>query len=1111
MTTLQSLQSKVTIDTSDIPAQLQAVNQTIGQGLTQATAAAQTGLNQLGGSFDVLSRQEQLVEQQTIRTAQAHARALAAEGDRAGAIRVLTEAQSNARGISEATNYQLQTQISNLENAATKATDYGGALTNGLTSIVGPAAIATAAIGAVIGVAESFKDAFNFAAEMESNTKAITIQLQGVRDSGQAFQEAQAYADRYKLTQQQTTEAMAAAIPVIRESRASMDEILGVFDRLQIRQPGKTFQDAARAIGELQAGQYTSLNKIFNVPLEDARGIAQAIKDGGDAVVLTSQYLDQSGISMDALKAKTEGATGALRDYAIAQEEVKRAQGAIATSAGGIAFVEEEARVFRGLANLLNGDVVSGLKATGVEYAAELAASRAYNDAKTQGKTDTEAATAAQQIYNDAIQIGSEQQGLIAKATDEHTKSTVAGTQAQSDFVDISKLTEQQLESLQKTLDSTGDKASDAYAKIGQVAADYQAKEQDAQTAHNAKLIASQDRLYADWEKADKALTDARAKAATDRTDKIAQATEDGNRRLSALEDDYTNDIAKKRADASVRYFAIADDLNLKIQDSRRDSARRIAELEAQASDQQSAAAQTRSDARAKIEADAQTKIAAAVQDGAQKLASFEQTTLDQRASAQASYAQKVVDLAQRASDLAIQAQDAASRHAEDLARSDSRSAEDAADRAADQAEDRRNSDADRAQQHADRLAAIQERASGGGAQGRTTTLTGGRFETQLSGAAGGQDVASQIAAENAKYEAQLAAQQRSEALQDSRAARDTAKAQQRQQEDRTLAEQDAAAKLAQQQQAIQAQQSQLDQDYAQQTAKAQTQADKQRALLAQQAAEKIASIQASAAQANAEADKADVQAAQHLQAQIAQERAAQTVKEADSARDAARSQAALVAQTNRDLAERQASYEAQRVSAQAATARQIQDADTAYAKAAVIDAQRRTADRAAATQARNERDADENAAFLKADQDRAKAYAKQKSDADAAYAEQATAYLEAQKNIGNITRTEALKREAIIQESFGRVAQGERQAFDKAFSTQTGAGALGARQENLANIKDAGLIGGGGGGGNISIGNISLPSVQNTQQFLDELRGLVINQVRSNGGDVNKFWGGTP
>lgn len=1100
MTTLQSLQSKVTIDTSDIPAQLQGVNQQIGQGLTQATAAAQTGLNQLGGSFDVLSRQEQLVEQQTIRTAQAHARALAAEGDRAGAVRVLTEAQSNARGISEATNYQLDAQIANLEKGASAAEGYGSALAGGLTSIVGPAAVAAAAIGAVVGVAGSFVEAFKFGAELESTTKSIEIQLRGVRDSGQAFAEAREYAEKYKLTQQETNEAMIASIPVIRNSQASLEDILGVFDRLQIRQPGKTFADAARALGELQAGQVVSIEHMFNVPANDANRMKKEIEDGGDAVQVLSQYLTDSGIGMDALKAKTEGATGAMKDLSRARENFEKAQADFAKGPG-VAFTDFATDRLDEITAILSGDF-SKVKE---RHDREAEAQAEYNDVIKQGKTDAEAYAAAQVILNDTRTAGAISQQELNELTGRSTAATQAATKAQSDYVDISKLTEQQQESLAKALESTADKASDAYAKLGQVTTDYQAKEQEAQATHNKKLQASQTELYDAWAKADQTATDARTKAAQDRTDKIAKATEDGNRRLADLEADYESDIAKKRADANVRYFAIADDLSLKLQDSRRESARRLTEIDQQDADASVAIAQAWADRQAQT----QEKIASAVQDGAQKLASFEQSTLDARTSAQASYQQKVVDLAQRASDLVIQAQEAASRRADDLARSDARAAEDAADRAADQAEDRRTSDADRAQAHADRLAAIQERASGSGAQGRTTTLTGGRFTTELSGAAGGQDVASQIAAENAKYEAQLAAQQRSEQLQDSRAARDATKAQQRQQDDRARAEQDAAAKLAQQQQALQAQQAQLDTDYAQQQAKAQAAADRQRALLAQQTAEKIASIQASAAQTEAEATKADVQAAQHLQAQIAQERAAQAVREADSARDAARAQANLIAQTNRELAERQSSYEEQRVSAAAATARQIQDADTAYAKALVAATQRRTEDRAAATQARNERDADENAAYLKAEQDRATAYAKQKSDAEAAYAEQAIAYLEAQKNIGEITKTEAAKREALIQESYGRQAQNQRAAFDAAFGAQTGPAALGARQENLAGIKDAGLIG-GGGGSPVSIGQIVLPGVQNAQQFLDELRGIVVSQVRSNGGDANKFWGGT-
>jgi hypothetical protein len=1081
MTTLQSLQSKVGIDLSDVMPGIAAANAVIGQGITQATDTAQAGLNKLGGSFDVLSAQETRAEQQAIRTAQAQARAMAAEGDRAGAVRVLTEAQNSARGISEQTNYQIDAQISSLQKGASAATDYGAAFQQGLTNIVGPAAVVTAALGAVVGVANSFKEAFTFDAELGANTKAIEIQLRGVRDSGQAFQEARQYANEFKLTQQETSEAMIASIPVIRNSTSSLEEILGVFDRLQIRQPGKTFQDAARALGELQAGQVVSIEHMFNVPANDANRMKKEIEDGGDAVQVLSKYLTDSGIGMDALKAKTEGAMGALKDYTKAQEDLKIAQGEFAKGPG-IAILDTASRTLSGTTRILTGDWIDARKSvqdailTGVDGMTKwnpVAEAFAHIIGNATGATQAQAAAIAD-VYTS--------QQELTELTGRTAGAFQAATKAQSDYTDVSKLTDDQLKSLQKTLEDTATRASDAYAKLGQAQTDYETKSQADAAAQQTKLADMATKYGADLAKIDQTAADARTKATEDWRERTTKITDDGHRRLLELETDYTNDLASKRAAANVRYLAIDTDLTQKIADDRQTSAARIAEIEAGAQ----ADSLTQTQAAADRQASVRAQMGAAAIDSAQKLATFEQSTLDARASAQDAYVQRVT-----------QAQAQAARAQQDQARTDARAQEDAATRAADQAQDRQISAENAAQAHADRLAAIAAQASGSGAVGRTTTLTGGRFTTVSEAATGGSSVADQIAVENAKYQAQLDATARSQALSDSRAARDAATNASRAAEDRALQQQDLAAQAAAQ-----------DAAYAAQLAKAQDAAEKQRQALIQAGNDKLAAIQAQAAQADAQADKSDAAADARLQAQIAKERQTQATREADAARAADRAHADLIAATNRDLADRQASYEAARKSAIDATTRQQQDENATYAKQLVTIANRRAADRASTDQEYAAQRTQAIAAYTAQEADRLTAYRKQKTDLETALGEQETAYVKAQEAIGQITHTAALAREQIIAASYGRQAAAQRAAFNAAFGdianpdpTSTITQFLGPSGGQFAPT----------GGSPISIGNVTVNGVQNAQQFLDELRGLVTQGVRSNGGDANKYWGGTP
>jgi len=1086
VTTLQGLISKVGIDLSDVTPGIAAANAQIGQGITQATTQAQGGLNQLRGSFDVLSQAESQAEQQAIRTAQAQARAMVAEGDRAGAVRVLAQAQSEARGISEQTNFQIQAQIANLENGSSMAEQYGAALQSSMTSVLGPVAVVTAAIGVATGVVTSFADAFKFDAQLEATTKSINVQLNGVRDSATVWAQAKAYGDEYKVTQEDINGAMVSAMPIIRQSHASMEEILGDFDRLKIRSPEKSFQDAARALGELQAGQAVSIEKLFNVPANDANRMKKEIEGGADAVQVLSDYLDTSGIGMDALKANTEGAMGALKDYAKAMEGLTIAEGNFAKGPG-IGLLSGVSVVIGDLTKML-GDGQGGLggifKNTTALTEANTAALLAFQATLyTTGDMERALAAAASvraQVYTD--QVAPAQQ-VETDIEDIRARRIQASVQAETDRVDVTRLSEAEQTKLAKALEDTGNRAEAAYTKVAQAQTDEQEKGQAAAQAHAEKLasLAEQnaDRLRA----IDATASAARAKATDDLHDRVRAATEDGNRRLVALETAYEDDLTSKRAAAAARAASIDADLAQKILDDRASSARKLADIETQIGAAALVSAQASADRQIALGA----QLAQAQTDAATKLATFEQATLDARAAAQIAYQQRV-----------SAAQASADRSAEDAARTASRQQEDAATRASDQAADRQTADADRAQAHVDRLLAIQAKASGGGGVGQITTLSGGRFTTAAmdGSGAGGTSVSDQVAAENARYQAQVDAQARSEALTDSRAARDAATQRTRAAEDRAIKEQDLAAAAAQ-----------IDRDYAAQLQKAQDAADKQRGVLAQAAADKLAAIQAAARAADAAAATSDAATNARIAEQIAKEREAQALREADATAAATRAHAELITQTNAELATRQNSYDVARRAAQAATALQIQDENTAYAKRLVETERQRQAAIAAQATADAQAAGQEAKAYKQQEDARATAYAKQKTQLETALGEQLAAYTKAQEDIGNITHTEADRREKLIADSYGRQAAAQRQAFNQAFGALI-SGAQPGGDRSYDAIEDARALRTAGGTA-ISIGNISLPNVTDPKSFLSELRRLVINDVRATGGDANAYWGG--
>jgi len=1077
LATLQGLISKVGIDLSDVTPGIAAANAAIGQGITQATTQAQGGLNNLRGSFDVLSASEQQAEAQAIRTAQAQARAMAAEGDRSGAVRVLAQAQNDARGISEQTNFQIQTQIAGLQNGSSVATQYGQALSSSLSSALGPIAVVTTALGVATGVVTSFVDAFKATATIESTTTAITTQLRGVRDSNQVFAEGRAFADRYKITQAELTSTLQASIGVMRNSTSSTTDLLTQLSLLQATTPDKPISEASRALRELSTGDVTSIKDLFNVSANDANRMKNEIAAGGDAVQVLARYLEESGASMELLEQRTRGAAGALNDYAVAQSQLAIAQGQFAQGPG-MQILDAETRVVTATTRILTGDFDAARRSItnaadagsfGFRLFDQILAGSLSNIARYQHAADTAA-------------------GAVTQNTDrvkDDTIAVIAATAADRDRVDTSKLTEEQLGKLQKALDDTGGRASDAYAKITQAQTDYEERGIAAAQAHTEKLAdlasSNADRLM----RIDATASDARAKATEDWREKVTKTTEDGHRRLLALELAYTEDIARTRADAADRSLAIDTDLAQTIADDRQSLARKLTDIAAQAAESQLASAQASADRQIALHA----ARAAAETDSATKLAAFEQTTLDARESAQLAYQQRLAS-----------AQATADRAAIDQARTTARQTQDAADRASDQAEDRQNAEADRAQSHMDRLAAIQAKASGTGAVGHITTLTGGRFTTEATGSMGsaGASVADQIAQENARYQAQLDATARSEALTDSRAARDAEKQRSRAAEDRAQREQDLAAAAAQ-----------VDRDYAAQEQKALAAAEKQRGVLAAAAADKLAALQAQAAQADAQAAKSDAAADARIAQQIAKAQAAQALRESDGAAAAERAHAELLARTNADLADRQAGYEAARTKAQEATALQIQDENTAYAKRLVTIAAARQEQIASQAQAVALQAAKENESYQRQETARQIAYQKQKTQLETALGEQLLAYTKAQEDIGLITHTAAADREAFLAESYGRQAQAQKAAFDQFFGGQA-TDAAGARRDQIGDIKDAGLLGPSGVGGvSVSIGNIALPNVSDPKSFLAELRSLVIGQVKANGGDANAYWGG--
>jgi hypothetical protein len=310
-------------------------------------------------AYKTLSTEEQKAE----RAATAYAASLSkvALAD----AKTATEEQRLAVQTANAAKAQTQAEAAALrlaqaqEKAAsgnTFASETAQAFTSQISAMVSPVALAAAGIGALVATANSFKEAFAFKAQLDQTTASITVQLAGVRDSATVFAGAARFANEYKLTQQETTEAIRSSLPVIRSSNASTEEILGTLARLRVLNPEQDFAGAARALAELKAGQINSIVDRFNIARSSANAMKQEIQQGGDAVLILSKYLDSAGVGMDALKTGATGASGALRELARAEEELKIAQGEFAQGPG-LAILQARINVTRDAVKLFQGDV----------------------------------------------------------------------------------------------------------------------------------------------------------------------------------------------------------------------------------------------------------------------------------------------------------------------------------------------------------------------------------------------------------------------------------------------------------------------------------------------------------------------------------------------------------------------------------------------------------------------------------------------------------------------------------------------------------------------------------------------------------------------------------
>ncbi len=298
----------------------------------------------------------------SLRLAQARARLAQIEGDEAGALKILNSALGENTSASQRAQLAVQTQTARIHAATTSIQgnagafrQFGDAAKSGLLGIVGPAALATASIAALKGIADSFVGAFHLKTQIDASTNSINLQLRGVRDMGVAWAQGQAVAERYKLTQGELTGIMQNSVQVLRQSRSGADDLITTLLRLQSTAPEKPIEEAARALRELQSGDTTTIKELFNISAGNANRMKAEILAGADAVQVLSRFLASSGAGMEVLEARTKGAVGAMNDLKVAQERLALAQAKFAEGPG-LAILEARVDATTRATQLLSAD-----------------------------------------------------------------------------------------------------------------------------------------------------------------------------------------------------------------------------------------------------------------------------------------------------------------------------------------------------------------------------------------------------------------------------------------------------------------------------------------------------------------------------------------------------------------------------------------------------------------------------------------------------------------------------------------------------------------------------------------------------------------------------------
>lgn len=317
-----------------------------------------------------------------------HAQALATlrarTGDLVSAEALLSRAIGEA-GPRTTAVVRAETQLAGIRKQLVDQTR-NAAVTNksfasSILQLAGPLGIATTGIGALIAVGNKVKEGFDLRATLDEQRRTIGTLLGDVQKGNTVFQQAADFGRKYGFTQKEMGESAAAAAPLIKSSTTAVEKQLEVLARLASLNSKEGFTGATFSTKELASGDITSIVERFNIARSAANQMKAEIAAGADVFQVLDAQLSSMGVTVDVLANRTQGAAGATRTYAQAQEDLALALGRLAEGPGVqvIDFLSKFTNTVTNLASSGNPFATQAQQAAGIESQL-VAASTSYAD-----------------------------------------------------------------------------------------------------------------------------------------------------------------------------------------------------------------------------------------------------------------------------------------------------------------------------------------------------------------------------------------------------------------------------------------------------------------------------------------------------------------------------------------------------------------------------------------------------------------------------------------------------------------------------------------------------------------------------------------------------------